>query len=99
RWRLDTPPVREMHIPAHNFTLNHFAYSPDKQYLLTVSRDKTIKLWQASDLKLLKVIDYARNEGHRHSVNKIKWLRADNSVISCGDDRQLFRWKISIDVP
>lgn len=99
RWRLSPTPMSLARIPAHNFTVNHIVSSPDGQYLLTASRDKTFKLWQQEDLALLKVIDFTRHQAHKHSVNKIKWLRSDNSVISCGDDRQLFRWDIRTDVP
>jgi WD repeat-containing protein 61 len=79
-------------VPAHNFTINDFALSMDENYFVTASRDKTIKIWDAYDFKLLKVIDRQRHQGHSHSVNKIIWLKRDNSVISCSDDRRIIRW-------
>lgn len=84
-------------VPAHNFTINFFALSPDGSYFLTSSRDKTIKLWDAYDFSLLKVIDFLRHMGHSHSVNKIFWLKSDNSFISCGDDRKVLRWKLDME--
>lgn len=84
-------------VPAHNFTINDIALSPDHKMIVTASRDKTIKLWRADDLALLKVVDAARHEGHKHSVNKIKWLESDNSVISGSDDKRIIRWQFSID--
>ncbi len=95
-WDLKTPFQSIQKIPAHNFSLNDIVLSPDQQYCLTASRDKTIKLWDADSLQLLKVIDWARHEAHRHSVNKLKWLASDNSVISCGDDRRIIRWQINV---
>ena len=81
-------------LPAHHYTLNEIAFAPSMDYFVTASRDKTLKVWDAYSFALLKVIDHARNEGHRHSVNRIKWLKSDNSLISCSDDRQIIRWKI-----
>jgi WD40 repeat protein len=83
-------------IPAHNFTVNDIAFSPSLDHFATASRDKTIKVWDAWTFELLKVIDFARNEAHQHSVNKIRWLAGDNSVISCSDDRSIIRWNTEI---
>lgn len=84
-------------VPAHNFTINDLALSPDQSQLVTASRDKTIKLWNSENLQLLKVVDAPRHGGHTHSVNKIKWLKSDNSVISGSDDKRIIRWHLSID--
>jgi len=83
-------------IPAHNFTLNHIAFTPTGNHFITASRDKTIKVWDAHAFKLLKVIDLLRNKGHKHSVNRLSWLSQDNSLLSCSDDRRLIRWKINV---
>ncbi|MEO0894774.1 MAG: WD40 repeat domain-containing protein [Bacteroidota bacterium] len=92
-WDLQNEREQIKHIPAHNFTVNYFALSPDGHHFVTASRDKTIKLWDAYDFSLLKVVDKARHQGHTHSVNKVIWLKHDNSLISTGDDRQVLRWK------
>ena len=85
-------------IPAHNFTINDISLGFSGDYFATASRDKTIKLWDAYSFELLKVIDHKRNESHKNSVNKIKWLKnSDNSLISCGDDKQIFVWQFFID--
>jgi WD repeat-containing protein 61 len=84
-------------VPAHNFTVNDIAFSPTGDHFVTASRDKTFKLWDAYEFELLKVVDLARYQGHSHSVNRIKWLKADNSVISCSDDRRLIRWRLDVD--
>lgn len=86
-------PVQKQ-IPAHNFTINDIVFAPDALLVATAGRDKTIKIWEAATLELIKVIDHPRNDGHQHSVNKIKWLKSDNSLISCGDDRRILRWRV-----
>ncbi|WNJ20674.1 WD40 repeat domain-containing protein [Pontibacter sp. G13] len=84
-------------LPAHNFTINDIAISPDGDHFVTASRDKTWKVWDAYRFQLLKVVDLARNQGHKHSVNAIMWLNSDNSVISCSDDRRVIRWHVGIE--
>ncbi len=96
-WDLQNGRDRIRHIPAHNFTINFFALSPDGHYFITASRDKTLKVWDAYDFSLLKVIDYPRDQAHMHSVNKVFWLKKDHSILSCGDDRQVLRWKLDIE--
>ena len=80
-------------LPAHWFTINHLAFSPDGKWLATASRDKTIKIWDAATLELLKVVDTLRYGGHTHSVNRLLWL-ADGTLVSCGDDRAVMWWAI-----
>ncbi|MEM7374917.1 MAG: hypothetical protein AAF587_40365 [Bacteroidota bacterium] len=96
-WNIEQEARLEKSLPAHMFTINDICFSPDQQYFLTASRDKTIKLWDGQTFDLLKVIDGPRNHGHKHSVNKLLWLTADNSVLSCSDDRRLIRWRLTIE--
>lgn len=92
RWKLfESLPLIE--IPAHTLHINHIALTPGKNLFATVSMDKTIKLWQTADMKLIKVIDFARNEGHKSSVNKCLWLN-DKTLVSGSDDRSIMMWGI-----
>lgn len=79
---------------AHWFTINDIAFHPDRHLLATASRDKTIKIWDASTFKLLKVIDTIRDGGHINSVNALYWSSYNNYLISCSDDRSLMVWNI-----
>lgn len=81
-------------IPAHNFTLNDFAFSPDGKYLASASRDKTIKIWELPSVTLRKVIDFAKFQGHLHSVNRIIWLNEKHTFLSCSDDKRIICWEI-----
>ena len=84
-------------IPAHNFTINSMSYHADWQLLATASRDKTIKLWDAQQLRLLKVLDpqKAEMEAHTHSVNTLLWLDYNDLLISAGDDRTIMAWQMA----
>ncbi len=81
-------------IVAHMFAINHLDFSPDKKHFVTCSLDKTIKVWDANDLKLLKVIDRARHGGHWSSVNKALWTPHQNQLLTASDDRSIAVWHI-----
>ncbi len=86
----------EWSLPAHNFTINDLVLSPEKNILVTASRDRTLKVWEPLSGTLLKVVDWERNQGHRHSVNRLQWRNSDNSLFSCSDDKTIIRWKLEI---
>ena len=78
--------------PAHWYTLNHLAFSPDGALFATASRDKTIKIWDAQTFSLLKTIDTIRYGGHINSVNRLLWL--PEALLSVSDDRTMKIWGI-----
>lgn len=81
-------------VPAHLYAINDILYLENHNLLATCSMDKSIKLWDASNLKLLKVIDKARFAGHGTSINKLLWLDNTNILLSASDDRTISMWKI-----
>ncbi len=88
--------VLDQVAPAHHFTINDIAIHPGGQVLATASRDKTVKLWRASDLRLLKVIDTVRDQGHLNSVNRLMWLPERKMLLSAGDDRSILGWEVDL---
>ena len=61
----------------------------------SVSMDKSIKIWQVPELKLLKVIDKARHAGHGTSVNRSLWFENEGLLVTCSDDRLISVWNIN----
>jgi WD40 repeat protein len=84
----------EMEIPAHLFGIHDVKVHPTKPILATGSTDKTIKIWDAETLKLLRVLDKTRHAGHGHSINQILWLGKRELLLSCSDDRTISAWDI-----
>ncbi|MBD2770512.1 WD40 repeat domain-containing protein [Hymenobacter sp. BT664] len=83
-------------VPAHMYTINHLAFSPDGRFLSSCSLDKSIKLWDAATMTLLRVLDRARSAGHGTSVNRLVWPGAENRLVSCSDDRSLAVWQVQV---
>lgn len=83
-------------VVAHTFAINSLSLSPDGRHFITGSMDKTVKVWQADSLKLLKVLDKTRHGGHSNSVNKVLWL-SPNRLVSASDDRNIYIWDIRFD--
>lgn len=77
---------------AHWFTINSICWSPQDPLFATASRDKTIKIWDAQTLQLIKVIDAARHSGHINSVNALLWM--PEGLVSASDDRTIRLWSI-----
>ncbi|WP_420583313.1 WD40 repeat domain-containing protein [Reichenbachiella sp.] len=83
-------------INAHMYAINDIVERVDGAYLASASMDKTIKIWDYQQRKLIKVIDKARHKGHLTSVNKLLWMEYEDLLISCSDDRSIGVWRIDI---
>lgn len=83
-------------INAHLYAINDISLRSDGAYFATASMDKTIKIWEYKERRLIKVIDKARHEGHLTSVNRLIWSGYNDFLISCSDDRSISIWDIDI---
>ena len=84
-------------IAAHMYPVNHISFDPTEQYFASCSMDKTIKIWETKSLKLLKVIDKVRHQGHSNSINKLFWSEA-GQLMSCSDDRTISHWELEFNL-
>jgi WD repeat-containing protein 61 len=93
-WNLEKDPVLEHSVPAHNFAIYKIVFSPNSHLFATASRDKTIKLWDASTYAFLLRISSEIQGGHVNSVNTLLWAQEPPCLVSAGDDRSLMLWDI-----
>ena len=79
-------------IAAHYWAIYDLKFSPSQQLFATASRDKTVKIWDAANFKVLKRIEGLKDLGHTHSVNTLLWTSFHNYLISAGDDGKVKVW-------
>lgn len=79
-------------IPAHNYAVYDLALFNDCKQLVSVSFDKSIKLWNSKDLSIIQRVEF-KDGGHRHVVNRITKLD-DDSFLTVSDDKQIMHWKL-----
>ncbi|MFZ1751290.1 MAG: hypothetical protein WAU01_13895 [Saprospiraceae bacterium] len=79
--------------PGHWYTINKILYIAEMQILVTASRDKTVRIWDAENFSLLKTLDVQKG-GHFNSVNSLAWIPDRHTLISAGDDRVIKSWKV-----
>lgn len=94
-WDVNNSYAQLQLVNAHLFAINDLALSPAGDLFATCSMDKSIKIWDAQTLQLLKVIDRGRYAGHGTSINRLLWTNFHNQLLACSDDRTISAWEIS----
>ncbi len=81
-------------IPAHNFAIYDLIAINNGENFISISRDKTIKIWNSETLSFLQRLD-TKSGGHSHSINSIICLTED-SFATASDDRRIIFWEEDI---
>lgn len=81
-------------LAAHNYAIYDIALHPNLPVAVTASRDKSIKLWDSREFKIITKLTNDNGGGHLHSVNALKWL-SPSLLISGGDDRKIRLWNFN----
>ncbi len=84
----------ETALNAHWFAINDMKAVADN-YLVTASRDKTIRMWHLESGQLIKDFSSLPARPQQFSVNTLCWLESEKTLFSAGDDRVLHAWKIN----
>ena len=78
---------------AHWYTINDLLYIESFDALITASRDKSIRLWDAVSLQPIQTIGLQQG-GHMNSVNTLLFDKTHQYLYSAGDDRSIIRYTI-----
>ena len=89
KWNLNTEECIHS-IPAHNYAIYDLIALKQGEMIVSASRDKTIKIWNAETLEIIQRLDFKLG-GHRHSVNSLNALNG-NTFASASDDRKIILW-------
>lgn len=77
-------------IPAHYQTIYGIIHLTQFQELVSVSMDKTIKIWDVESMKVKQRIEF-KNGGHNRSVNGCVMI-GEERFLTFGDDKRVVVW-------
>lgn len=76
-------------VRAHDKDINSVCTSPNDNLIASASHDKTVKLWNSSDLNCVAIL-----RGHKRGVWKVKFSPVDKILASCSGDKTVKIWSI-----
>lgn len=79
-------------IPAHNWPIYRVEWLNENEFV-TCSRDKILKIWDATSMKVKQRLCFPDFQGHLNSVNNLVSIPSIESIVSVGDDKQICHWR------
>jgi WD40 repeat protein len=79
--------VVKYRMKGHSDAVETVALSPDGQFIVSGSRDDTLRVWDVATGKVLIVL-----EGHAADVNSVAWSRDGMWILSGSWDRTVCMW-------
>eukprot|EP01015_Nassula_variabilis_P035297 TRINITY_DN884_c0_g4_i3.p1 TRINITY_DN884_c0_g4~~TRINITY_DN884_c0_g4_i3.p1 ORF type:complete len:148 (-),score=34.11 TRINITY_DN884_c0_g4_i3:159-602(-) len=73
---------------AHSDDVDAVAVTRDSKYMITGSRDRSIKIWDFQTKKLLYTIENA----HKETVTSLTFTSDDKYILSASRDRSVKQW-------
>ena len=77
-------------LSGHAHSVNYTSFSPDGQYIISVSHDKTARIWDSKSRKCLNVL-----EGHTSGVNHASFSPNGKLVASSSYDGTIRIWDVA----
>ena len=85
--------TRKTTLTGHTLTVVQMAFSPDGKYLLSVSRDRTLIVWNMEDFSVHFKPD--KKEGHQRIIWACDWTYDSNYFVTVGRDKKCFLWSLA----
>jgi U3 small nucleolar RNA-associated protein 13 len=79
-----------MTIMGHNKYINVVRVSPNDKLIASSSQDKTIKIWNSSDLMLVQTLT-----GHKKGVWDCAFSPVDKLLVSASGDKTVKVWNLT----
>ena len=76
-------------LMGHTDWVRYVAWSPDGKLIVSISHDKTAKIWNANDGTLLHTLE------HEMEVETVSWSPDGTQIASAGDDNLISIWTVS----
>lgn len=78
---------------GHSLTVVQMAFSPNDKYLLTVSRDRTLCVWNMADYSLYFKTD-KKSSIHARIIWACDWTSDSNYFVTVGRDKKCVLWNL-----
>ena len=78
---------------GHSLTVVQMAFSPNDKYLLTVSRDRTLCVWDMSNYSLLFKTD-KKSSIHARIIWACDWSADSKYFVTVGRDKKCVIWSL-----
>lgn len=78
---------------GHSLTVVQMAFSPDDKYLLTVSRDRTLCVWNMSDFSIHFKTDKTTSV-HQRIIWACDWTANSQYFVTVGRDKKCVIWSL-----
>lgn len=86
-------PTKQLKLPAHNYAIYGLCQLNDGLSMVSISRDKSIKVWNRKELSVEQKITGLKDKGHTRSVNAICKI-SETRFASAGDDARILIWEL-----
>lgn len=93
-WTVEGKAIKpKVKILAHTFSIKGMTFLNGGKELLTVSQDKTIKLWDIEKAQCIETID--RNAGgHAFTINAVSISPDERYFVTASDDKTVKLWEL-----
>jgi serine/threonine protein kinase/WD40 repeat protein len=94
-WIIDPATKEQVTLKGHESTIQDFDFSPDEKHIVTVSGDRTVRVWDLKDgRELWSAV------AHPNEATAVAWMPDGRSIFTAGvgGDLKLWRWRQGMSV-